>query len=244
MVERADRATVGTFYAPEQWGGTLDLGEPAARHASVKRLKPGDSIRLTGGDGRRANGTIESLGKQRLRVAVDEGSLVTTPAPAHVELWAPIGDRERMLLLAEKSVELCVSAWRPVMYRRSRSVSPRGEGDAFRQKLLSRMIGALEQSGGAWLPTVHRDVALEEALRGASAGGGVLMDQAGEPLQSVAMTLRAPIAIALGPEGGLEADERARFLHGGWRPASLGPNVLRFETAGIAALALVRSITL
>jgi 16S rRNA (uracil1498-N3)-methyltransferase len=50
-----------------------------------------------------------------------------------------------------------------------------------------------------------------------------------------------PVRIALGPEGGLEESERAQFIRAGWRPVSLGDNVLRFETAGIAALAIVRS---
>lgn len=48
--------------------------------------------------------------------------------------------------------------------------------------------------------------------------------------------------LSLGPEGGLDPDERDAFLQAGWRPASLGPNVLRFETAALAALAIVRSL--
>jgi 16S rRNA (uracil1498-N3)-methyltransferase len=55
-------------------------------------------------------------------------------------------------------------------------------------------------------------------------------------------TVHAPVALALGPEGGLEPDERAAFADAGWRTASLGENVLRFETAGIAGVTLVRSL--
>jgi 16S rRNA (uracil1498-N3)-methyltransferase len=146
-----------------------------------------------------------------------------------------------MLLLAEKAVELGVSAWRPIVYRRSRSVSPRGEGDGFRDKLRLRMIGALEQSGGAWLPALHAEMELDDALAEARGAAGVLLDVAGQPLIALRDEVRPPVAIALGPEGGLEPDERARFVAAGWRPASIGANVLRFETAGIAALALVRS---
>ena len=241
MVERADRAPVGTFYAPGAWGATVELDEAAAHHAAVKRLQAGDPVRLTSGDGRRARGVIETMGKKRLTVALEVSSVEQVPALPYVELWAPVGDRERMLFLAEKAVELGVSAWRPVVYRRSRSVTPRGEGEGFRDKVRLRMIGALEQSGGAWLPSLHPDVSLDEALRDAAAPGLVL-DAAGPPLAKLASALRAPVAIALGPEGGLEAEELARFRDAGWRTASLGANVLRFETAGIAALALVRSL--
>jgi 16S rRNA (uracil1498-N3)-methyltransferase len=247
VVERADRAPVGTFHAPGAWtapaGAPVELDEAAAHHAGVKRLAVGDAVRLTSGDGRRAMGTIAALAKRRLSVAVDDASLELVPAPPHVELWAPVGDRERMLMLAEKAVELGASAWRPVVYRRSRSVTPRGEGDAFREKVRLRMIAALEQSGGAWLPERYAEVTLEAALRASNGVAGVLLDAAGPPFSALRDAVHPPLAVALGPEGGLEPDERASFLAAGWRPASLGANVLRFETAGIAALALIRSLT-
>jgi 16S rRNA (uracil1498-N3)-methyltransferase len=242
VVERADRAALGTFHAPGAWSAVVELGEAPARHAMVKRLAPGDPVRLSSGDGRRAEGVIADVAKRHLRIEVTPQSIEMVPAPPHVELWAPVGDRERMLLLAEKAVELGASAWRPIVYRRSRSVSPRGEGDAFRDKMRLRMIGALEQSGGAWMPALHAEVELDVALASTIVTSGILLDLAGQPLVALHDAVRPPVAIALGPEGGLEPDERARFAAAGWRPASIGANVLRFETAGIAALALVRSL--
>jgi 16S rRNA (uracil1498-N3)-methyltransferase len=241
VVERSDRAPVATFFAPGLWDAGVELDEAAAHHAGVKRLQVGDPVRLTSGDGRLACGTIAELAKRRMRVAVDESSREQVPAPLRVELWAPVGDRERMLLLAEKAVELGASAWRPVIHRRSRSVTPRGEGEAFRDKVRLRMQNALEQCGAAWLPEAFAEVTLDVAMRDAGAVQGLLLDGAGAPLLALRETVRAPVALALGPEGGLEPDERDRFLEAGWRAASLGANVLRFETAGIAALAIVRS---
>ena len=243
MVERTDRSPVGTFHAAGEWSATVELDEAAAHHAGVKRLAVGDVVRLTSGDGRRVAGTIAALAKRRLSVAVDVASIEHVPALPRVELWAPVGDRERMLLLAEKAAELGTSVWRPIVYRRSRSVTPRGEGDAFRDKVRLRMIAALEQSGGAWLPELHAEVSLDAALRETNGVAGVLLDAAGQPFAALREALRPPLAVALGPEGGLEPDERASFLAAGWRVTSLGANVLRFETAGIAALALVRSLT-
>jgi 16S rRNA (uracil1498-N3)-methyltransferase len=242
VVERADRAPVGTFHAPGAWGAVVELGEAPARHAMVKRLSAGDPVRLSSGDGRRASGIILDVAKRHLRIEIAPDSMETVPASPYVELWAPVGDRERMLLLAEKAVELGLSAWRPIVYRRSRSVSPRGEGEAFRDKLRLRMIGALEQSGGAWLPELHAEMELEDAFSTASGTSRILLDVGGTPLIALRDVVRPPVAIALGPEGGLEPDERDRFAAAGWRPASIGANVLRFETAGIAALALVRSL--
>lgn len=242
-MERAHRSAITTFFAPGAWSASVDLSEAAAHHASVKRLNVGDSVRLSSGDGRRAQGTISELAKRRLTIVLDAAGVEQVPALSHVELWAPVGDRDRMLLLAEKAVELGASVWRPIVYQRSRSVSPRGEGDAFGERIRLRMVGALEQSGSAWMPTCLQDSSLDEALRDASALEGVLLDVGGTPLATLSGLSGARIAIALGPEGGLVEDERAAFDAAGWRTASLGTNVLRFETAGIAALAMVRALT-
>ena len=241
-MDGSGRTAVATFYAPGEWPERVALGEGAAHHASVKRLVAGDPVRLTSGDGRRVHGAIAVLAKRRLEVDCEHASLELVPAPPHVALWAPIGDRDRMLLLAEKAVELGASAWRSVGYRRSRSVTPRGEGEAFREKLRLRMIAALEQSGGAWLPTIEPEADAASTISEGVAGHSILLDALGPPMADVLGEAHAPLVIACGPEGGLEPGERAAFDDNGWRAASLGHNVLRFETAGIAGLALARAL--
>jgi 16S rRNA (uracil1498-N3)-methyltransferase len=123
-------------------------------------------------------------------------------------------------------------------------VNPRGEGDAFREKVRARMIAALEQSGGAWLPAQLPDTTLERALADVPWETGLLLDVSGNPIRDTLSRFTvhgSRFTLALGPEGGLDPDERDEFLAVGWRRASLGPNVLRFETAAVAALAIVRS---
>lgn len=241
-MDSAGRPVVATFYAPGAWPERVELDERAAHHATVKRLAVGDAVRLTSGDGRRIHGRIALLTKRRLEVEGEHASLEFVPAAPHIELWAPIGDRDRMLVLAEKAVELGASAWRSVAYRRSRNVTPRGEGDAFREKVCSRMIAALEQSGGAWLPAIVPETDVERAIADGIPGHAVLLDVLGQPIIEVLADVHAPLAIACGPEGGLEPNERTIFGEHGWRAASLGANVLRFETAGIAGLALARAL--
>ena len=242
MVDGAGRTHVATFYAPDAWTERVVLGEGAAHHATVKRLSVGDSVRLTGGDGRRVHGAIAVLDKRRLEIDCDLASLDLVPAPPHVAIWAPVGDRDRMLTLAEKSVELGASAWRSVIYRRSRSVTPRGEGAPFLEKLRLRMIAALEQCGGAWLPVIEPEAEALDVIPAMPHGHGIMLDAAGTPFAEVLAETHAPVVLALGPEGGLESAERAAFTDAGWRSASLGANVLRFETAGIAGLALSRAL--
>ena len=247
-MERARRAPVGTFYAPGDWrsGAHVELDAAAAHHASVKRIAAGDVIRLTNGAGRRASGMMDKVSKQRCVVVLGDEPVEDIAAPSHIELWAPVGDRDRMLMLAEKSVELGLSSWKPVVYSRSRSVSPRGEGDSFLEKLRLRQVSALEQSGGAWLPELHAEVPLAAALEAGNPrtlDTKLLLDVDGEALGTIAHEIVGDIAVAVGPEGGLEVHEREAFITHGWRPVSLGRNILRFETAGVAALAVLRALS-
>ena len=242
MVDGSHRAVVATFYAPGPWPDRVVLSEGASHHASVKRLAIGDSVRLTSGDGRRVHGVIAVLARERLEVDCDHATLETVAALPHVVLWAPVGDRERMLLLAEKAVELGASSWRSIVFRRSRSVAPRGEGPAFLEKLRARMTAALEQSGGAWLPTIEPESSSLDAIGSGIRGHAILLESFGAPIVDVLAEAHEPVALACGPEGGFEPVERDAFAGAGWRAASLGPNVLRFETAGIAGLTLARAL--
>ena len=229
-----------TFHAPEPLvaGATMILGESVAHHARVLRLEPGQRVRLSDGAGTTSDGSIARI--QKSSVSVDVGEVTTHGPPRDLHVMVPIGDRDRMLWLAEKMTELGVASWRPVMYRRSRSVSPRGEGAGFQNKARARAVSALEQSGAAWLPVFYPDATLDRSIAITPAGTRLLLDPAGEPIAGVAMS--EPVTIALGPEGGLDPAEREQLVAAGFRPTSLGDNILRFETAAVAGVAIVGAL--
>jgi 16S rRNA (uracil1498-N3)-methyltransferase len=104
------------------------------------------------------------------------------------------------------------------------------------------MIAALEQSGNAWLPSIEPEADALDAISSGVHGHAMLLDVFGAPVVDVLAEEHPPLVVACGPEGGLEPAERAAFAAASWRAASLGPNVLRFETAGIAGLALARAL--
>lgn len=234
-----DRGPVATLHAPEPLvqGKAQSLGEDAAHHLRVVRAGVGDFVALRDGAGGAGEGTLVRLARRAAVVEVTEARQVPQLPPVH--LLAPIADRERMLWLAEKVTELGVSTWRPVMWRHSKSVSPRGEGTMFQQKLRARMLAALLQSQGGWLPETFPDATVNRAIAASPEGTRLLLDASGEPL--LANTLTAPVTIALGPEGGFDEREHEALVSGGFTPVSLGSARLRFETAGIAALAIVRA---
>lgn len=231
-------------------GQTVTLGEDEAHHIRVRRLELGEHVTLLDGHGGRGTGVLVRLAKRHAAVTLEE--VLTSEPPPSVHLLLPVADKERMLWLAEKATELGASSWRPVLWRNSRSVSPRGEGPMFKQRVAARMAGALAQSSGAWLPTVFPDATLERAITATPEGPRLVLDVRGEPiatlvanaLESVRVygegTLR-PISLAVGPEGGIEEPELQALQRAGFRAVSIGNTILRFETAAVAALAVVRS---
>ncbi len=230
---------LATFFCPDAMavGRTTVLGEAEARHAKVRRLGIGERVRLVDGAGTIAGGVLIRLARTEASVEVDDVQYAE-PLP-EVHLISPVAGRERMLLLAEKATELGASSWRPVFWRRSRGVSPRGEGITFNGKVRARMIAALTQSGGAWLPTTHPEAQLAAAVAATPAGARWLLDADGE-----SATLREaepPVTVAVGPEGGIEPVERELLLEAGFLPVKVAPLTLRFETAAIAGLTLART---
>jgi len=235
-VECADRTPVATFFATEPFvmGATVTLSDEAAHHIRVARVGIGECIALRDGAGKAAVGTLVKASKTSALIDVSEISEIPKPAPVH--LLAPVADRDRMLWLAEKAMEFGVASWRPVVWRRSKSVSPRGEGSTFQTKVRARMISALLQSGGGWLADIFPEATIERAVAAAPLGTRLLLAMDGEPMAGVPM--KAPVTIALGPEGGMETGERDAFIGAAFLPVKLAQTTLRFETAGVAAVAI------
>lgn len=235
-MECTDSSAVATFFSsdPLVAGGTVTLSEDAAHHIRVARVAVGECIALRDGAGKAAVATLVKVSRGSALVDVIETSDISRPAPIH--LLAPVADKERMLWLAEKVTELGVTSWRPLLWRRSKSVSPRGEGSMFQGKVRARMTSALIQSGGGWLPDIFPEATIERAVAAAPLGTRLLLAKDGEPIIGVPMT--TPVTIALGPEGGMEPAERDAFIGAAFLPVRLGESTLRFETAGVAAVAI------
>lgn len=240
-----------TFVTDEPFGApsTVTLGEESAHHMRVRRLETGARVGLLDGAGIRGEGVLTQLAKRHATVSVERVEEV--PPPAAVHLLVPVADRDRMLWLAEKATELQVASWRPVLYRRSRNVNPRGEGTTFQQKARARMLAALEQSRGAWLPMMYPDATVEAAIAAHPAGIALVLEAASPGvLERIMETVQStwerqqpmpPVTVAVGPEGGYEEAELAAFIAAGFKPVSIGQSILRFETAAVAGIAAVRA---
>jgi 16S rRNA (uracil1498-N3)-methyltransferase len=240
-----------TFFAdpPFTVGTHTALGEDDVRHLRVLRMSVGDRVGLRDGAGHIASGQLVRLGKTQALVEIDETTTVDPPLPIH--LLVPVADRDRMLWLAEKAAEFNITTWRPVLWRRSKSVSPRGEGQTFRTKVRARMISAMLQSKSAWLPEIFPESPPDRALTavpGSNDGDTtpthavrIALEMSGTPIWHPGTPpLHPPVTLAIGPEGGFEPIELEQLTTSHFTLHTLGPSILRFETAAVAAIAIAR----
>jgi 16S rRNA (uracil1498-N3)-methyltransferase len=223
---------------PFAMGAQIALSESDAQHVTVLRLGVGDRVGLRDGAGHTASGPLVRLGRKNALVEVD--AIADLAPAAAIHLLLPVADRDRMLWLAEKAAELNVASWRPVLWQRSRSVSPRGDGPTFRSRVRSRMIAALLQSRSAWLPEIYPEATPERAIAASPAGTRIVLDASGHRTGLIGAA--APVVIAVGPEGGFEPDELAELGAAGFTAVAIGESVLRFETAAVAGIAVARAM--
>ncbi len=234
-----DPVATTTLYSPDtpRAGSALTLGAEVARHLRALRLDQGAVVRVTDGLGSLASASVYRVGRDSVQLDVSQVDSVERGPEVHV--LVPVADKDRMLLLAEKAVEIGLTSWRPLVWKRSRSVTGRGEGPGFSKRVTARMISALEQSSGAWLPDIFPESNVDRAIAAAPAGTRMLLDSAGSAMSSVSMN--APVVIAVGPEGGVESQETELFTRAGFLLVSVAANTLRFETAAISALVLAHA---
>ena len=211
-------------------GAELALEEEEQHHLTVRRAREGEAVMLLDGAGSRGTGQLRWAGKV-FSVAVDRVS--TEPRPAAVTLAVGAGDRERFALLAEQAVQLGATRIVPLETDRTANVATRVREGTL-DKVRRRAREALKQCSAAWECAVAECVALEAFLAEAPQGARWLADHAGGAAPSLGVS--DTLTVLVGPEGGFTATERDRILSAGWVPVALGPHILRYETAALAAL--------
>ncbi len=241
--------------APLATGLELDLPPGAARHVQVLRLQPGDGITLfhggqgAGDPGGEFEATVLKMGRSDVRVQVGTHHAVEREAPRAVHLLAGITANERMDWLVEKATELGVASITPLVAERS-VLKLKGErADKKIAHWQAVAVAACEQCGRNRVPTVHPAVDLATWVRAqaavpASSDGSAAPQRlllslrpGTAPLQAAAAGAAHPVLFLSGPEGGLSPAEEDLALQQGFAPITLGPRVLRAETAPLAALA-------
>ncbi len=225
-------------------GGSIPL-DPAQTNylINVLRLKPGDAVLAFNGREGEWRGALERAGKRAAALRIAERTREQTPPGDLHYLFAPL-KHARLDYMVQKAVELGVSRLAPVLTRHAQVARVNLD------RMRANAIEAAEQCGILTLPDIATPASLEDAL-GALAPERVLVfcDEDAEtqdPLAALTASRRgaaAPLAVLIGPEGGFAEEERALLLRrANVVRLSLGPRILRADTAAVAALALVQSV--
>jgi len=232
---------------PLATGAEIDLPPGAARHVQVLRLQPGDALTLFNGEGGEFEATVLRMGRSDVQARVGAHDPAEREAARAVHLLAGITAGERMDWLVEKATELGAASITPIAAERS---VLRLKGERADKKLAhwqAVAVAACEQCGRNRVPPVHPAVALADWLATApaapaAAGPRLLLSlgPAAQPLRTLVEGSAGPVWFLSGPEGGLAPAEEALALAHGFAPATLGPRVLRAETAPLAALVLAQ----
>jgi 16S rRNA (uracil1498-N3)-methyltransferase len=219
-------------------------GELYRHMARVLRLKEGSEVTLIEDGGAQLCGVIEQLGAKSLTVRIGSRKLAPEQAEGlRITLYQGLPKGEKLDLILQKCTELGVAE--VVTFDAARSiVKLRGERSAGRLERCEKIVQeAARQSGRVSAPRVSIGGNLDAVLREARQSVKLLLWE-GERIVRLRDGLEAQqpksVAIVVGPEGGLSAEEVEQAMGYGFTPVSLGPRILRTETAGLAMVSILQ----
>jgi len=229
-------------------GGASVPLSPAQAHylGNVLRLKTGDGVQVFNGRDGEWRGVFSGAGTRRLTLTIAERARLQEGARDLHYLFAPL-KHARLDYMAQKAVEMGASRLQPVLTRHAQVARVSLE------RMRANAVEAAEQCGIMTLPEIRPPLTLQQAIAALEPERVLVFcdeeAQVKDPIAALAQARRGdqtqPLALAVlvGPEGGFAAEERAALLRvPNAVRLSLGPRVLRADTAAVAALALVGAV--
>jgi 16S rRNA (uracil1498-N3)-methyltransferase len=227
--------------APLGPGLAVEAAGPQANYlANVMRMKAGDELLVFNGRDGEWRARVAEARKGRVTLEAQAQTRPQADGPDVHYLFAPL-KKERLDYMVQKATEMGAAVLQPVMTRRT--VAERVNS----QRMRANVIEAAEQCGVLRLPEVREPVKLTALLKDWPENRMlVFADEAAaiaSPLDALAAIPRGPAALLIGPEGGFDPAERQTLLALPFVHAiSLGPRVMRADTAAVAALALIHAV--
>ena len=213
-------------------------GDQALHLARVLRAEPGQVFDVVA-NGFLRRGTITDVREDEVKFALGEELEAEAALPVHLLLAVTKFDRYEWAI--EKVTELGAARITPVIARRTEKHLAQAAGKRV-ERWRRIVLEAAKQSRRSDLPQVDDPLPLKQALGETSASMKLLLSET-EQENTIAAALKeshpsGEVAVAIGPEGGWTTDEMTLFADSGWKPITLGPRILRAETAAIAALSV------
>jgi len=226
-------------------GARLALPEHSAHHArEVLRLRSGASVRVFDGAGTEFEAQLEEVTRRTVFARLGAAVAPRPESPLRLVLAVSPLKGDRMELVVQKATELGVAGiWPVVTFRTDAAARPALQGS--RGERWERVASsAAEQCGRAVVPEVAPTTTLEGLVARAFEGQRVvLLETPGHaPLAALEVDASRALLLLVGPAGGFEPSEAEALLASGFAAASLGPRILRAETAAVAAVAIAQAM--
>ncbi|HUT53566.1 MAG TPA: 16S rRNA (uracil(1498)-N(3))-methyltransferase [bacterium] len=225
-------------------GDTVALRGPALAALTAWSPRPGLAVTVADGSGNSYRARVTELHADRASLFVFERMKGPAESPLEIILLQALPDKERMELIIEKAAELGADVIVPWKAERGVGLDERDARQKKSRGWQKRALKAARQCRRGKVPFIAPYADLDAALDYAAGADLkiVLWEEARAPLKKILESTAAPrsVAIMIGPEGGLTPAEVETAERSGFISASLGPRVLRTETAAIAALALAQ----
>ncbi len=230
------------FFVDAVSGNTVELTGPDGAHiAKSLRMREGEELTVCDAQGYDHRCTVLSVQGDRVALQVLEKKRCEAEPSLAVTLFQCLTKGEKMDTIVQKSVELGVERIVPVLS--CRSISRPDEKAAVKKRERWQKIAreAAMQAGRGKIPQVAPVTGFNEAVKALSAfpGAAVCYEGGGEPLSSLMQPSPSSAALFIGPEGGIAPEEIAALKEAGGRIVTLGPRILRTETAPLAALCAI-----
>ena len=225
-------------------GARIELPERAAKHVAALRLRVGDALTLFCGDGREWSATLSLITKRGTEASVHQAASVDRESPLRIRLLQGICAGDRMDLVLQKATELGVAAVQPLITTRSIVRLSNDRQEKREQHWQNVVIAACEQCGRNLIPKVEASQPLRNYFGALPEGLRILLSPEGTlNLRELPdMGAGQSVIVLVGPEGGLDPEERQLALDLGFRAVRFGPRVLRTETAPLAAMAALQAL--
>lgn len=222
-------------------GSTVEVQDKASHYlCRVLRLKPGDAVILFNGDGFDYRGILAGRKGGNLTIELGSRQVAEAESALQTTLVQAISRGERMDHCLQKATELGVTRIQPLLCSR---VEVRLADRRLENRLehwRGVVIAACEQSGRARVPDVAAPLELHDYLVRTDGSQRFVLDPGARGKLSECALAGRQAAVLVGPEGGFTAGEVERARNHGVEAVRLGPRVLRTETAGPAALAVLQ----
>ena len=230
------------FFVPDLSEETVFLTGEDARHVGrALRCRVGEELTLCDGRGIDARCRILAIGSETVELRVEEKAVSLAEPPVFVTLYQSLPKGEKLDLIVQKAVELGVGAIVPVLTRYCVSRPEKKAMEKKRERLQKIALEAAKQSGRGRVPEVLPGMDFSGALASMARDpvGVFFYEKAQGPLGQVLEEKPSALSMMVGPEGGFSPEEAQAAQAAGLSLCTMGPRILRCETAPLYALSAV-----